>query len=168
MGTANRQWEGCQWCRQSEHRMKMLEETEHLFWQDRAERENPGARASMQRLDMEWGSGSWNKEMTWWNFHKVSMYWFFSTVVSKSLVYAVACGPIVNITSTMDWLDFRHNGWVCLGMTYLAKPRWLTDIEKTLGRLYMTVLDFSLLQRVGDCSIFVVASILYLECLKNK
>ena len=31
--------------------MKMLEETEYLLWQDRAERENPGARASMQRLD---------------------------------------------------------------------------------------------------------------------
>jgi hypothetical protein len=31
-------------------------------------------------------------------------------------------------------------------MTYLAKLRRLTDFEKTLGRLYMTVLDFSLLQ----------------------
>jgi hypothetical protein len=33
--------------------MKMLEEKEkeHLLWQDRAERENPEARASMQRLD---------------------------------------------------------------------------------------------------------------------
>lgn len=33
--------------------MKMLEEKEkeNLLWQNRAERENPGARASMQRLD---------------------------------------------------------------------------------------------------------------------
>jgi hypothetical protein len=30
--------------------MKMLEEKD-LLWQNRAERENPGARASMQRLD---------------------------------------------------------------------------------------------------------------------
>jgi hypothetical protein len=50
MGTANRQWEGCQWYRQSEQGMKMLEEKD-LLWQNRAERENPGARASMQRLD---------------------------------------------------------------------------------------------------------------------
>jgi hypothetical protein len=40
MGTANRQWEGCQWCRQSEQGMKMLEEKD-LLWQNRAERENP-------------------------------------------------------------------------------------------------------------------------------
>ena len=39
-------------------------------------------------------------------------------------------------------------GCVCLGMTYLAKLRRLTNFEKTLGRLYMTVLDFSLLQSV--------------------
>jgi hypothetical protein len=40
--------------------MKMLEEKEkeHLLWQDRAERENPEARASMQRLDSR---GRW-----WW------------------------------------------------------------------------------------------------------
>ena len=38
----------------------MLEEKEkeHLLWQDRAERENPEARASMQRLDSR---GRW-----WW------------------------------------------------------------------------------------------------------
>ena len=40
-------------------------------------------------------------------------------------------------------------------MTYLAKLRRLTDFEKTLGRLYMTVLDFSLLQSVTyDQSIY--------------
>ena len=33
-------------------------------------------------------------------------------------------------------------------MIYLAKPRWFVDFEKTLGTLYLTVLDFSLLQRV--------------------
>ena len=60
------------------------------------------------------------------------MYWFFSTVVSKSSVHTVACGPIVDVTSTMDWLNFGHNGCVCLGMTYLAKLRRLTDFEKTL------------------------------------
>ena len=36
----------------------MLEEKEHLLWQDRADRENPEARASMQRLDSR---GRW-----WW------------------------------------------------------------------------------------------------------
>ena len=40
---------GMSWWRQSEQEMNMLQENEHLLEQDRAERENPGARASMQR-----------------------------------------------------------------------------------------------------------------------
>jgi hypothetical protein len=31
--------------------MKMWGEKEHLLWQNRAQRENPGARVSMLRLD---------------------------------------------------------------------------------------------------------------------
>jgi hypothetical protein len=41
-------------------------------------------------------------------------------------------------------------------MTYLAKLRRLTDFEKTLGRLYMTVLDFSLLQSVTRGCLFAM------------
>ena len=49
-------------------------------------------------------------------------------------------------------IDYGLTGFraLCLGMTYLAKPRRLTDFEETLGRLYMTVLDFSLLQRSNN------------------
>ena len=44
-------------------------------------------------------------------------------------------------------------------MTYLAKLRRLTDFEKTLGRLYMTVLDFSLLQRVTADALVGVSAV---------
>ena len=42
-------------------------------------------------------------------------------VVSKSSVHAVACGPIIDVASTMDRLDFGCNGCACLGTIYLAK-----------------------------------------------
>ena len=63
--------------------------------------------------------------------------------------------PTVDSLSTTNWLDsglnycesiINHNA--CLGEIYIAIPRQLVDTKKTFGRLYLTVLDFSLLLSV--------------------
>ena len=75
-------------------------------------------------------------------FCKVLTYWLFSMFVSKSSVHAVAYG----LTGfRVQWLCMP---WHDILSKTQAKPRHLVDFEKTLGRLYLTVLDFSLLQGV--------------------
>ena len=59
--------------------------------------------------------------------------------------------PTVDSLSTTNWLDSGLNYCECLGEIYIAIPRQLVDTKKTFGRLYLTVFDFSLLQRIiGD------------------
>ena len=68
-----------------------------------------------------------------------------------------------------DWIPVsitvNHN--VCLGEIYIAIPRQLVDTKKTFRRLYLTVLDFSLLQSVTGPSVVSKRSNMW-QCRKVK
>ena len=78
-------------------------------------------------------------------FAKFPTYWCVQVVVPKSSVPWFQLSTVCRLRT--DWISVsitvNH-----LGEIDIAIPRQLVDTKKTFGRLYLTVLDFSLLQRV--------------------
>ena len=93
-------------------------------------------------------------------FAKFPTYRCVQVVVPKSLVPWFQLSTVCRLRT--DWIPVsitvNHNA--CLGEIYIAIPRQLIDTKKTFGRLYLTVLDFSLLQRLTshgfNCKLLIV------------
>ena len=87
-------------------------------------------------------------------FAKFLTYWCVQVVVPKSSVPWFQLLTVCRLRT--DWISVsitvNHNA--CLGEIYIAIPRQLVDTKKTFGRLYLTVLDFSLLQSC-TCDCFI-------------
>ena len=98
-----------------------------------------------------WASRRWRLEQRddlAKNFAKFPTYWCVQVVVPKSSVPWFQLSTVCRLWT--DWIPVsitvNHNA--CLSEIYIAIPRQLVDTKKTFGRLYLTVLDFSLLQRI--------------------
>ena len=105
------------------------------------------------------GDGGWNKEMGLAEiFAKFLPYRCVQVVVPKSSVPWCQLSTVCRLRT--DWIPVsiivNHN--VCLGEIYIAIPRQLVDTKKTFGRLYLTVLDFSLLQSVTHVMVWLNSS----------
>ena len=113
------------------------------------ERENPKA---------VWASGRWRLEQKD-DLAEIFAKFLAYRCVQVNVVLPESSVPWFQLSTVCrlwtDWITVsitvNHN--VCLGEIYIAIPRQLVDTKKTVRRLYLTVLDFSLLQRItcGKC-----------------